>query len=90
MLFLILLQAAAQPDLQLGVRLTAERVTIEKKGEASLEVTSSPEGKNLVAVEAPEANGKRTLRGVRVSVGAEARIADPVSGSRETASTPRR
>ena len=84
MTFLLLLQAAAHPDIQIGARLSAERVTIEQKGVASLEVASSPEGSNRVVVEAPRADGKRILRNVQVSVDAEARIADPDSGTLET------
>ena len=68
--------AAVQPDIQLGVRLTAERVTIEKKGEARLTLTTSPEGENKVDVQAPKADGRRTLRDVAVSVDAQAKIAD--------------
>lgn len=90
MLAILLLQAAVQPDIQLGVRLSAERVTLEKQGEASLTVSSSPEGRNLVDVRAPEANGQRTLHNVEVTLDVKARIAGPEAGDAETpAGSPR-
>jgi len=74
---LFLIQAAAQtpPDIQLDVTASARRVTIQQRGEASLEVHGG-EG-SVVRVEAPEANGRRTLRNVNVRVRAEARVAEP-------------
>jgi hypothetical protein len=77
-LFSLLLQAAAAqtaPDIQLRIDVHADRVRIERQGEASLEV-SGGEG-SVVRVEAPEANGRRTLRNVDVRIEADARIADP-------------
>ena len=82
---LILLQAATAPppDIELNAEVRARSVTIEKKGETRLTVTTSPDGGgNIVDVRAPEGNGARTLRNVRVSVKAEARIADPLQVSR--------
>ena len=77
----LLIQAAAAPQtapyIELGVHARARSVTIEKKGEASLTVRTEPEGRNVVAVRAPDANGRATLRNVEVDVHAEARIADP-------------
>lgn len=84
---LLLLQATAAPqaqiapDIELNIGLSARRVTIERRGEASLEVHAAPDGGSLVNVEAPEANGRRTLRDVEVRVRAEARIADPQNPS---------
>jgi hypothetical protein len=77
---LLLLQAAAAqaPDIQLNADISARSVTIEQKGDARLTVTTSPDGGNVVDVRAPEAKEARTLRNVRVSVRAEARIADPL------------
>ena len=78
MLLLLLLQAGAQaPDFELNANIRARSVTIEKQGEASLKVTTSPDGGNLVDVQAPKANGRKTLKNVNVKVRAEARIADP-------------
>jgi hypothetical protein len=75
---LFLLQAAAAqppPDIELNVDASARRVTIERRGEALLEVTGG-EG-SAVTVEARETNGRRSLRNVDVRVRAEARVADP-------------
>ena len=76
---LFLLQAAAQaPDIELNAQVRARRVTIEKKGDARLRVWTDPDsGGNVVDVEAPKANGRKTLRNLEVNVRAEARIADP-------------
>jgi hypothetical protein len=81
MLLFILLQAAAAqaPDIELGARVRARSVTIEKQGNASLAVTTSPDGGNVVDVRAPRANGRKTLRNVEVNVRAEARIGDPAA-----------
>ena len=85
---LCILQAAAQPapDIQLSVDVHADRVRIEREGEASLEVSGGPG--STVRVEAPEAGGRRTLRNVNVRVRAEARLADPQQ-NREAAETAR-
>jgi hypothetical protein len=80
MLLLIALQAAAvatAPDIQIGARVRARSVTITKRGDAELTVTTNPEGANLVDVRAPDANGRKTIRNVDVTVDAQARIADP-------------
>ena len=85
MMFLMLLQAASAqasdmpPDIELHARVRERSVTIEKQGNASLTVTTEPDGGNLVDVRAPKANGRKTLRNVEVDVRAEARIADPQS-----------
>lgn len=72
---LALLQAAtALPDIELSAQVRARSVTIEKRGDASLTVSSSGDGGNLVDVRAPKANGRKTLRNVEVNVRAEARI----------------
>ena len=73
-LLCIALQAAALPDISLNATISARSVTIEKRGEARLEMTASPDAGSLVKVEAPRANGRKTLRNVRVQVDAEARI----------------
>ena len=87
---LFLLQAASgaqtPPDIELNADASVRRVRIERQGEASLEVRGG-EG-SVVNVEAPEANGRRTLRNVNVRVRAEARIADPQQ-IRVEAETPR-
>jgi hypothetical protein len=70
-------QAQAAPDIQLDIGLSARRVTVERRGEASLEAHAGPDGGSVVNVEAPRGDGRRTLREVDVRVRAEARIADP-------------
>lgn len=94
--FLVLIQAAVTsqpqslPDIQLDIGLTARRVTVERRGEATLEVEGG-EG-SVVRVEAPEADGRRTMRNVNVRVRAEARVADlsnPSAQIETEAETPR-
>lgn len=73
----ILQSTSVPPDIQLNARVQARSVTIEKHGNASLTVSTKPDGGNLVDVRAPKANGRKTLRNVDVNVRAEARIAAP-------------
>lgn len=80
MLLLILAQAAPPPDIELDIRASARSVRIERSGEASLEVRAGPD--SVVAVEAPDAEGRRRLRNVEIRVKAEARIADPAARPR--------
>jgi hypothetical protein len=77
MLVAIFLQAAQQPDIELNANVRAKSVTIEKQGNAQLSISTSPEGENVVDVQAPKANGQKTLRNVQVEVRAHGRIADP-------------
>lgn len=73
---LLLMQAAAQlPDIEIRATMKADALTIQKNGEASLIVHSAPDGGNVVEVQAPKANGRKTIRNVAVDVRAEARIA---------------
>ena len=89
MLLLILAQAAAPaPDIQLNATIRAKSVTIEKKGDASLTVTTDPDGGNLVDVRAPKANGRKKLRNVEVKVDAQARIGDPAAPSQNNQAQP--
>ncbi len=93
MLFLLLFQAAAAspqalPDIELNAHVRARSVTIEKQGEATLTVRTEPEGANLVDVQAPKANGRKTLRNVDVTVRAEARIGEPGQASQKDAERP--
>lgn len=76
LILLFALQAAPLHDIELRATVEARSVRIEKRGEAKLEVTASPDAGSLVKVEAPRANGAKTLRNVRVQVDAEARIGD--------------
>jgi hypothetical protein len=77
MLLLLLIQAAQAPDIEFNANVRARSVRIEKQGEAKLTVTTSPDGGNVVDVQAPKANGRKRLRNVEVNVRAEARIGDP-------------
>ena len=86
----LLLQAAtaqppsSTPDIQLGIDLTARRVTIENKGELDLTARASVNGResegNVVEVDSPELpRGQVRANNVRVRVRAETRIADPLA-----------
>jgi hypothetical protein len=77
LLMAVLQSAQPAPDIVLDIQASARRVRIERSGEASLEVRAGPN--SVVDVDAPEANGSRTLRNVEVRVHAEARIADPLN-----------
>lgn len=84
LIWLFLLQASPQlPDIEIGANVRARSVTVAKQGDARLTVSTSPAGDNLVAVRAPKANGRKTLRNVEVKVRAEARIGDPFSAVAE-------
>ena len=87
-LLLALQTAPAAPDIELDIRANVRDVRIERSGETSLELRASPDGGSHVAVDKPEAAGRRRLRNVSVRVKAEARIADPSDNSppAETAS----
>lgn len=89
LLTLLLAQAATSlPDIEINASVRARALTIAKKGEAVLSVRAAPEGGNLVDVQAPTANGRKTIRNLAVTVRAEARIADParnVAGPATTA-----
>lgn len=89
LLMLIQAAAAAPPDIELRADVRARSVTIEKKGDARLTVTTSPDGGgNIVDVRAPDAEGRKTLRNVEVRVRAEARIADPLQPPANNPSQP--
>ncbi len=88
--FLFLLQAASTqaPDIEFSATVRARSVTIEKQGRASLTVTTEPDGGNVVEVNAPKANGRRTLRNVVVTVDAAARIGDPAQAPQNNREQP--
>jgi hypothetical protein len=77
MILIAVLLQTSPADIQLDARVRARQVTIERKGDARLTVTTSPDGGNVVDVQAPRADGRRELRNVDVRIRAEARIADP-------------
>ena len=77
-LALMLLQAAAPPpDIEFHATVRARSLTIEKRGNASLTVTTDPPGKPLIDIRAPKANGRKHIRNPVITVDFEARIADP-------------
>ena len=88
---LLALQAAAQPlpDIHIGAIVEARSVRIEKKGDAKLEVRADPDAGSIVKVEAPRADGAKTLRNVRVTVDAQARIGTPQAPPATAAPDPR-
>jgi hypothetical protein len=76
--------AAPPPEIQLDIRATARRVVVENRGQTSLTIRTSANGRegdeNIVDVEAPELpQGRRELNNVEVRVRAEARIPDPAA-----------
>ena len=82
MIWLLALQAAALPDISLHATVEARSLRIEKRGDARLEVHADPDAGSLVRVEAPKANGAKTLRNVHIDVIAEARIGkDPATSA---------
>lgn len=76
---LLLLQAAstAPPVIELNARVHTDSVTIEKHGDARLTVYAEPEAGKIVDVQAPKANGRKTLHNVEATVHAEANVAEP-------------
>jgi hypothetical protein len=64
-------------------------VKIEKKGQATLRAWAEPDAGSIVNIEAPKANGAKTLHNVRVTVDAEARIGgEAAAGAKIEASKP--
>jgi hypothetical protein len=74
------LTAAAPADLELQATVHADRVTIVKQGKASASVRASPDGGSKVTVQAPKANGRKTINNVAVDV----RIAVRLAGAADT------
>jgi hypothetical protein len=76
LIFLLLgIQATTLPDIELRATVRARSLTIEKAGRASVEVTGG--GQDIVAVEGPEANGRKRINNPVFTVRIEGRIADP-------------
>lgn len=79
MISLLLLQAAAQaPDIELNLSARARSVTIERKGEAKLEVRGQGPGNRVEVKVEPKAEGRTELRDVAVDVHAEASVEEGV------------
>lgn len=78
-LFLLLQTAAAQaPDIELNLSARARSVTIERRGEARLEVRGEGPGNRVDVRVEPKAEGRRQLRDVAVDVHAEASVREGV------------
>jgi hypothetical protein len=77
---LLLLQAAAAPppDIELNLTARARSVTIERKGEARLEVRGEGPGNKVEVRVEPKAEGRTELRDVTVDVHAEASVQEGV------------
>ena len=75
LILLFALQAASPPDIKLHATVRARSLTIEKSGTA--EVNVHADGKNVVAIEGPKANGRARVANPVFNVNIEARIADP-------------
>ena len=90
MLLLILAQAAVAtaPDIELHATIDAKSVRIEKQGTAKLAVQASPDAGSLVKVEAPKANGAKTLHDVHVTVDAAAKLSGNASIDAEMGQPP--
>ena len=80
MILLIFLQAAASPppDIELNFSARARSVTIERKGEAKLEVRGGGPGNRVEVRVEPKAQGRTELRNVAVDVRAEASVQEGV------------
>lgn len=73
MLLFFLLQSIASPDIEFRADVRAKSVTVERRGDATLEVRADPDGGSMVKVDAPPASS--TLRNVTIVVDAKAVLA---------------
>lgn len=88
MLMLLLAQAATFPDIELDARVRARSLTIERQGDASLTLRADPDGGTVVNVDAPKADGRKTIRNLDVTVHAKASIAGPQQNRAATETPP--
>ena len=78
LLLLLLLQTAAPPaDIELGVRVRARSLTVERQGKVTLAVRADPDAGSRVDAEATRTAGRKTVRNSRADVHAEVRLGDP-------------
>jgi hypothetical protein len=77
-LFLLLQTAAPPPDIELNLSAHARSVTIERKGEARLEVRGEGPGNRVDVKVEPKAQGRTELRNVTVDIHAEASVQEGV------------
>lgn len=81
LLLLSLQTTPPPPDIQLRATVQARSVTIEKHGQARLTVQAEPDAGSVVDVQAPPANGRKTIKNVNITVDAKASLADPRHGN---------
>jgi hypothetical protein len=77
MIWLLIAQAAAPPtapDIELNLGLRARSVSIERKGEARLDVRGDGPGNRVEVRVEPKAEGRTRLRNVSVDVHARASV----------------
>lgn len=74
LILLLALQAASPPDIELRATVRARSLTIEKSGTAEVRVNAN--GRNIMAIEGPKANGRARIANPVFNVNIEARIAD--------------
>lgn len=80
-LFMVALQAAATPDIELNARVTADRVEVRESRGVSLSVRAQPDAGSQVRVDNPMRGRTGVLRNVDIRVRAEARLATgPATG----------
>lgn len=77
LILLLALQAASQPDIELRATVRARSLIVEKAGDAGVSVTA--DGRNLVFVEGPRANGRKLIANPVYRVNIEGRIANPLA-----------
>ena len=66
--------AASAPLVELKARVSARSLTIDKRGEVRLEATGS--GRKIVDVQAPAANGRKTISNPVINVDARIHLSD--------------
>jgi hypothetical protein len=88
--FLLALQAAPAPDIELHLGARVREVRIAREGEARLELRAEPDAGSGVEVRrTPETRGARRIQNLAVEVHGRAAIADPSqSEERQETSTP--
>lgn len=74
---LFIVAAIPGQDIELRASAEAKSVSIENIGAAHLTVHATPDGGTAVRAEAPRANGRKTIKNVKVVVAGTANIAQP-------------
>ena len=77
MIYLMMaLQAAAPADIELQAAVRARSITIVKSGRAEVKVNAN--GQNVIAIEGPQANGRKRINNPVYTVDIKARVIDPL------------